>query len=369
MGETYIQRFEREVYPEKFASMAEETADAFDRERDRITKTWTGALRQYMGQLAELQEEGNAPAVAEIDLSFLYTSLEEGHPKYRIDSYGEGGRILEDSILTGYIPADWMTAGLENFTQQLSTHVAEKGLRRYIRPAMIETLRLRAIRSLLYYFALRFKYYIQDMLDLKQLARVGKAPHFFIQIGEYMDWQKTIYAVRPSVDIFNCDRTEDLRFRSFPAVSYVEKQFRDLDLSHASFKDSTFTDSSIEGCTMTDCMFDGCTFENVRVHASRMAGSIFAYCVFKNTAFAETTFFEGETDNENPQYFEPAEFHSCSFDGVTMERCVLTGCPVRDCDVPGLVLDENTQTEYSGFGKLVQGPGAAGSEEGQDGVL
>lgn len=369
MGETYIQKFEREVYPELFAAAAEETADVFDRERDRITKTWKGILRQHMEQLVSLQEEKAAPVVAEIDLSFLYTSLEEGHPKYRIDSYGEGGRILGDSILTGYIPADWMAAGLEDLVRQLFAHAAEKGLRRYIRPAMIETLRLRAIRSLLYYFALRFKYHIQDMLDLKLLARVGKAPHFFIQIGEYMDWQKTIYAIRPTVDIFNCDRMEDLRFRSFPAVSYVEKQFRDLDLSHASFKDSTFSDSSIEGCTMTDCMFEGCTFENVRVRASRMAGSIFAYCLFKNTAFTETAFFEEETDNGEPQYFEPAEFHGCNFDGVTMEKCVLTGCPVRNCDAPGLVLDEYTRTDYSGFGKLVQGPGAADSEEGQDGVL
>ncbi|MDE6054725.1 MAG: pentapeptide repeat-containing protein [Lachnospiraceae bacterium] len=369
MGETYIQRFEQEIYPGIFSCTAEETADAFDQERDRITKVWKGILRQYMEQLVSIQEEGKAPPVAEIDMSFLYTSLAEGHPKYRIDSYGEGGRVLGDSILTGYIPADWMAAGLENFTQRLSACAAEKSLRRYIRPAMIETLRLRAARSLLYYFALRFKYYIQDMLDLKILARVGKAPHFFIQIGEYMDWQKTIYAVRPSVDIFNCDRTEDLRFRSFPAVFYKDKVLKDLNLSHSSFKDSAFTDSSIQGCTMTDCVFEGCTFENVKVDAVRMAGCIFADCIFRETVFTGTVFFEEETDRENPQYFEPAGFHSCCFDGVVLEGCVLTGCPVRNCDAPGLVIDRDTRMEYSGFEKLVQGPGEPGSEEEQDGVL
>ena len=369
MEETYIQRFEREAYPEIFAKAAEETADAFWQEKDKITKAWKGILRRYMEQLAALQEEGKAPPVAEINLSFLYTSLEEDHPKYRIDSYGEGGRVFGNSILTGYLPADWMTAGLAGLTRQLSTRAAEESLRRYIRPAMKDTLRLRATRSLLYYFALRFKYFIQDMLDLKLLARIRKAPDFFIQIGEYMDWQKTIYAVRPAVDIFNCERTVDLRFRSFPAVFYEDKVFRDLDLSYSSFKDSFFTDSSMEACTMTDCMFEGCTFENVKVDKVKMAGCIFADCVFRQTVFTETSFFEDKPDVDNPQYFEPAEFHGCSFDGVTFRGCILTGCPVRNCDAPGLTVDADTKTEYSGFVNLMQKAAGPGDGEVQDGVL
>lgn len=369
MGETYIQMFEREVYPEIFARAAEETAGAFYDGQDKLMKAWKGILRQYMEQLVTLQKEKKALPIAEINLSFLYTSLEEGRPKYRIDSYAEGGRVFGGSIFTGYLPADWMTAGLEGLEQQLSARVAAESLRRYIRPAMIETLRLRAVRSLLYYFALRFKYFIQDMLDLKLLAQIEKAPHFFIQIGEYMDWLKTIYAVRPAVDIFNCERTQDLRFRSFPAVLYEGKAFCNLDLSSSSFTDSVFTDSSMEACTMTDCMFEGCTFENVTVDTVRMAGCIFADCVFRNTVFTGTSFFEEKPDMDDPQYFEPAEFHSCSFEGVSFRGCILTGCPVRNCDAPGLDMDAETGTEYSGFAKLMQKAAGAGDGEAQDGVL
>ncbi|MCM1184799.1 MAG: pentapeptide repeat-containing protein [Roseburia sp.] len=366
MGETHIQQFEQNIYPEIFAKAAEKTADAFLGEKDKITKTWKGILSRYMEQLAVVQEEGKAPPVAELNLSFLYTSLDEEHPKYRIDSYGEGGRVAGGSILTGYLPADWMAAGLEELTRQLAERAARESLRRYVRPAMIETLRLRAVRSLLYYFALRFKYFIPDMLDLKLLARIGKAPHFFIQIGEYMDWQKTIYAIRPAVDIFNCERTTDLRFRSFPAVRYEKKTFRNLNLSSSVFTDSAFADSSMEDCVMTDCMFEGCTFENVRVDAVRMAGCIFADCVFRQTVFAGTSFFETEPDRDDPQYFEPAEFHGCSFDGVAFHACRLTGCPVRNCDAPGLEADADTKTEYSGFERLLR---RAGKEEAQDGVF
>ena len=59
--------------------------------------------------------------------------------------------MFGDSFLTGVLPADWMAVGLEQLTQNLSERAAKESLRRYIRPAMIETLRLRAVRSLLYY--------------------------------------------------------------------------------------------------------------------------------------------------------------------------------------------------------------------------
>lgn len=366
MGETYIQIFEQNVYPEIFADVAEYTIDLFEQQKDKITEMWKGILRQYMEQLILIQKNGKALPVAEMNLSFLYSSLQEEHPKYRIDSYGEGGRVFGDSFLTGVLPADWMVAGLEQLTQNLSERAAKESLRRYIRPAMIETLRLRAVRSLLYYFAMRFKYFIEDMIDFRLIAQMEKAPHFFIQIGEYMDWQKTIYAIRPAIDIFNCDRTADLRFRNFPAVLYKEKCFRELDLSQCVFKDSTFKDSNIKDCIMNDCMFDGCTFENVKVETTSMTGCIFSDCVFRWTEFTESIFFEEGPNIENPQYFEPAEFHECSFDNVTLKHCILIGCPVINCDASKLDIDVDSKIEYSGFAKLVQG---TTNEEAQDGIL
>ncbi len=199
------------------------------------------------------------------------------------------------------------------------------------------------------------------MIDFRLIAQMEKAPHFFIQIGEYMDWQKTIYAIRPAIDIFNCDRTADLRFRNFPAVLYKEKHFQKLDLSHSVFKDS-----SIEDCIMNDCMFDGCTFENVKVETTSMTGCIFSDCVFRRTEFTESIFFEEGPNIENPQYFEPAEFHECSFDDVALKHCILIGCPVINCDASKLDIDVDSKIEYSGFAKLVQG---TTNEEAQDGVL
>ena len=348
MEQTRIQMFEQQIYPELFAKAAEHTIDCFEQQQEKRTEEWKRLLQQYIEQLIALQEEYAAPPVEEIDISFLYTSLEEGSPKFRVDSYGKGGRVANSSILTGCVPADWIAEGAEELSHQLTERVKEEGLRCYIRAAEIDTLKLRAVRSFLYYFALRFKYDIQDMLDFKSIAKIKKEPHFFIQIGEYMDWQKTIYAVRPTVDIFNCEKNTELRFRNFSAVYYKDKQFKDLNLSQSSFKDCTFEDSSIEGCNMSDCMFDGCVFENVTANATKLTGSIFVNCTFQGTVFEETVFFEKKADDSELEYFEPAEFHDCGFISLKFKSCSLAACPVRNCDTYTVEI-EDSNIDGSGF--------------------
>lgn len=363
MEQTRIQMFEQQIYPEVFAEAAGNIIDHFGKQRKQITEEWKNILQQYMEQLADLQEEGAAPPVQEIDLSYLYTSMEDGHPEFQIDSYGEGGRVSGESMLTAYIPADWIADGTKTLAGQLAERVKQENLQGYVRTAEIDRLRLRAERSMLLCFAVRFKYVIQDMIDFRSLARVRKEPCFLIQIGEYMDWVKTIYAVLPTVDIFNCERDTDLRFRSFHAIHYSDKQFKALNLSQSVFKDCVFQESSIEGCIMNDCMFDGCVFENVRIHATMMKGCIFVNCVFRRAAMEETVFYSEDIDNDDNHldYFEPAEFHSCDFGELRMEKCSAVRCIVKNCDTSGIELG-GSSIAGSGF------EGAKDKEE-QDAVL
>lgn len=57
MGETYIQIFEQNVYPEIFADVAEYTIDLFEQQKDKIAEIWKGILRQYMEQLILIQKK------------------------------------------------------------------------------------------------------------------------------------------------------------------------------------------------------------------------------------------------------------------------------------------------------------------------
>ncbi len=362
MEQTRIQMFEQQIYPEVFAEAAENIIERFGKRKREITEAWKLILQQYMERLADLQEEEEAPPIQEIDISFLYTSLEDSYATFQIDSYGEGGRI-SDSVLTDFISADWIADGTRMLADRLAERAQQESLRGYIRAAEIDRLRLRAVRSILLCFAVRFKYIIRDMIDFRSLARIQKEPCFLIQIGEYMDWMKTIYAVQPAVDIFNCEQDTDLRFRSFHAIHYNEKQFKAFNLSQSDFKDCAFIESSIENCVMNDCMFDGCVFEKLQIHNTMMKGCIFVNCVFREIVIRETVLSETKTDAELDilDYFAPAEFHDCEFRAFRLENCSADQCIVKNCDANHIAL-EGSSVAGSGFEELK-------NKGGQDAVL
>lgn len=351
MAETYIQMFQEEFYPKIFFEIAKDTIGQYVDKEGQIVKQLKSRLNHYMERLVELQEKGFGVPVAEIDISFLYTSLIEGKARFRIDSYGEGGRVLEESMETDYLAADFLVVKLEELTGKLETCVADEGLRRYIRPAEIETLKLRAVRSLLYYFAFRLKYTIREALDLQMLAKVKKANNFAIQIGEYMDWQKTIYAILPEVDIFNCDEDTNLQFRSFPAIYYQNKRFQDLIMNQSRFIDCTFTDVTIEKCRMNDCIFDHCTFDHVKIMETQMKGCNFIDCAMSNTVFEKVVFYSEECNDEEIEYYEPAKFYKCALTSASFKECDMQYCLVYKCDEKEVKIT-GCSTEKSGFQKF-----------------
>lgn len=347
MAETYIQMFQEEFYPKIFRETAEETIRQYVKEEKHIIEQWQNGLSRYLDQIILLQKNGRAESVTEIDISFLYISLQERKSLFRIDCYGEGGRVMEESITTDYLPADWLTVQLDELVEKMTECAAGEGLRRYIRPAGIEVLKLRAVRSLLYYFAVRFKYTIREIIDFKRLAKVAKGNTFVIQMGEYMDWQRVLYAVLPEVDIFNCDKDTGLQFRKFPAVYYKEKKFKDLKLDQSRFLDCTFTDSVIQNCSMNDCVFEHCIFENVNIADVQMKGCSFLNCTFDQTRFCSVDFYINSKEQET-EYFEPAEFDDCAVSSSQFQNCSLSNCIVTNCDFQEVVITGGCR-ESSGF--------------------
>lgn len=158
MAETYIEMFQEEHYPGIFQEIAQWTVRQFEAEETKIIEDMENVLRRYFGQIASMQAAGQAPAAAEVEIAFLYTSLDQGEARFRLDCYGEGGRVLGESMASARLPAGWMTAGLEELVARLRQCVEKEHLRRYIREAELEVLKLRAARSLLGYFAGRMKY-------------------------------------------------------------------------------------------------------------------------------------------------------------------------------------------------------------------
>lgn len=347
MENSCIEMFEKSFYPKAFLNLANKTIESFEERLEDIVQQWNTGMKYYFTGLYNLQKKRLAPEISEITLSFLYTSGQMGEPKFRIDSYGEGGRLVSESIYTEELPADWLYTYMEKFVQELSEYTLTESIRRFVRPAELEVLKLRAVRSLLYYFSSRFRYIIADILDFKQMAKIKKEESFVIQMGEYMDWQKTLYAILPEVDIFHCERNTLLSFRSFPAFYYQDKVFRELVISNARFMDCTFTDSVIETCVMNDCVFSNCIFENMTIKNTKMIGSLFLECTMKDCVWDGVT-FSGEMPEDEAEYYEPAEFYRCDIKENQFRECILSECPTKECDMEGVTV-YNGSAKNSGF--------------------
>ena len=300
-----------------------------------------------MRDLTKLQEARLAPAVAELTLSFLYTSLGGGEAAFRIDSYGAGGRVYEGTILSEPMAAPWLSARFKELEAGLTECLIQNSLKRYIRPAEIERLKIRAARSLLLYFTSRFRYIMEDALDRKLLAKVVKEKSFLVEMGEYMDWLKPVFALRPEIDLFNRDKREPLRFRRYAAVTYREKVFRDWVMNQSRFTDCTFAEGEIDGCRMNDCVFDGCSFETMTIKNTEMAGCLFINCDFGQVRF-ENVGFNGDSVKRLEEYFEPAEFYRCGITSTIFDGCDLSGCVAKECDIEGLTVAASS-LEGSGF--------------------
>lgn len=368
MAESYIQMFQEKFYPSIFLDTADKTILYFEEHEEQIVESAKKKLCEYLKEITQLQKKQKIGAIEEITLSFLYTSIEENHAKMRIDSYESGGRIWNESLLTDDMPVDWLMIALDEMMIQFQECVKKESLRRYIRPAEFEVLKLRAIRSLLYFFASRFRYIIQDMLDLKALAKVNKMDSFVIQMGEYMDWQVPIFAMLPEVDIFNCDKEVGLKFRHFPAVHYEKKEFVDLEMEMSKFDDCTFEQVIINGCNMNDCIFDGCNFEEVIIQDTKMVAASFVSCTFKKVTFKNVVFGGRIIEGHETEYFELPGFYECSFQESAFCNCKLPECIVEDCEIINLAID-SCDAEESDFLALDQIEWRQGSQEEEDGIL
>lgn len=347
MTESNIEMFEKIYYPPSFSNLAKHMIGRFEDGLEDMEKSMKLQIKDYLMGIAKLQNKKLAGPIAEITFSFLYTALERGQPSFRLDCYGENGRIYSASFLTGSVATPWIAADLEAFMKELEECAEREGLRRFVRPAEFERLKLRAVRSLLYYFAGRFKYLMPYLIDEKALSKITKEDSFVVGMGEYLDWQRPLLAILPEVDIFNCDSGTSFNFRRFPAYHYEKKGFRDLTITNARFTDCVFGSSEIDGCTMNDCVFDGCEFEETTIASTKMLGCLFLNCRLSGCTFTGVDFYTEDSDVMT-EYYEPAEFYGCEITDSSMDCCNLSYCMVHACDLQRLAISRS-HMEESGF--------------------
>lgn len=312
----YLQKYETSCYNKAAEEFITKTKEYISAHNEEITLRMTGELEEFIQQIAKMQKVQSIPA-GQIAISVLRTSIWEGKPRIRFDCYDEG-KEAGRNLAYKYMDAEFLTIEWENFRNSLEQMAKVGGYERYIKTAQIEQYMSRTIKRLIMLFVMNFKYYFADADCLKHFDEMEKAEGFLISAGEYMDWQKILFASVPEIDIIANPNNYPLIFQKIKEKIYRHKEFKDMDLTQARFIECEFSKCSFENVILNDVCFESCLFRNVKMKSGSMYGATFIDCVFQN-ADMEGMQKEWKADETHPvrlkDIYREVRYIGCIADG------------------------------------------------------
>lgn len=281
-----------------------------------IHKELISQLNTFLLKLSELQEEGKLGAVENISISFLYTSLVSGQPSFLVEVY-PSVCFLDNALVSREFPISWMFREWEEFLERVRQETGRQGMNTVIRMPYIRSKALGTARLAVQLMFTLIKYHFYEIEGLEAYQKLKKTQNFVLGFGEYYDWQKPLLIQKQEVDIFQCEKEEDLRFCRFSNKWYEQKKFLQLVLDDCRFTECTFTDCVLSDTSVKDARFLGCIFKNCELSQLLLQGARFDGCVFEQVNFRgiKTSTFLPEA-KEIKGFWGMTEFIGCSFSDV-----------------------------------------------------
>ena len=289
--------------------------------------------KEVLRQLVEGQTKSfgdRFPKIAEITCSFLLTSFWFGEPILQWDAYAEGGRAMTKSIFTKESPAPWFSSILQSMEERLHQEIQKESMVRYLRPVKVSLYSFRALRALLFFLGGRLKYDFTSVPALPYYSELQKESSFVLSFGEYLDWQRPLYAEMPEVTMDQAKGRRPLYFRLFQDQCYEEEEFNGLYLTHSTFRNCVFNKLKIKNCRLLDCEFENCQFRSVQVEESQFFGSRFEQTGFLEVSFSHTWFAVTAMITVE-EIYRNVFFVLCQWSHVHFYSCVLNAVRLVNC--------------------------------------
>lgn len=320
-----LQEFEQQEYHEITRQFMEKTVAYIRENADAAIGGIRTKLDSFMADIARQQKIQMIP-VGQITLSLIRVSAWEEKKLIRMDAY-DAEQLMGRNVAYQYIDAGWLFTQWQAYYDSLKKAVKDKGKSLYIREASIRNMMCRTLKKLAYILAAALKYTLNDADYMEHFKECARAEGFIISAGEYMDWQKVLYAEPPEVDIFfNRDR-HPLIFQKLENKRYRDKDFCGLDLRHARFTHCDFIRCSFEETDLSDVRFVDCRFKNVDMKSGKLYGAAFLGCILENTDMEgiRTKWIPfGETDGREQDVYREVQYQKCLIDGELTDD-VMTG--------------------------------------------
>lgn len=329
MESDFLKKFEEEMYTPIADQFMKKTFQSMKEQEDKIVGVLRKNMEVFLKKIGKLQQDMMLP-VGKIQISFLRTSLYFGKPEMRLDAYDKDG-IFGYNLLSGYVPFPYVFQYWEEFKEHLLEAVKEQHLECYVSQERIRVLMGQKIKLILYFWMALVKYPLFHLDFWDGYDTVVKSDEFACSVGEYMDWQRAVYAETEPVDIFLNVENKPLRCQKYNQLIYKDKVFSKLELKNVRFTDCHFIDCTIRRTDFSDAEFIGCRFHNVQIEDSIFYGVLFQNCLLQNVTFTKTEWW-GNTFSKNgmTDIFRNGSFENTSMNKVTFAKSNLLHVKVSD---------------------------------------
>ena len=316
--------FRETCYIPALRNLVETSSAEIARDMGQATEAFLAPLGAFLGLLLEHQDRGRVPAARRLGISFLRTSLYLGKPTLLVEAY-ENLPFLEKPVMGCELSGAWMFPGWDAFREELDENIRQQSLGRYVRSPERKAYEAETVSILLRRLAMPMKYMIRGLEYKSIWSRLADMEGFGISYGEYMDWQFPLMEIRGEVDLFLCDEKEDLTFRRFQGLHYVNKEFGPRELDDCVFRDCTFQNADFTGTKLRNVRFIQCVFEDCRFEDVELMGSSFLSSRLRGVCFRKCSLLP------KAPYYSPADYKWSLLEEVEWQETETVDSLFVDC--------------------------------------
>lgn len=315
--ETILAEYEEKIVKPAVADWIHQELTCLAEKKDFFIQLKT-TLTEFMKNVAKMQDI-QPLLVGEISLSFMRTSVWEGKPVLRIDAYDDHHE-MGVNIACQYVEIDWFYEPFQQLEETLQQEVEKHSYERFIRTSQIHQDMSRAMKECFSVLIHAMKYELLDFDELNGYEDMAKSEVFHLAAGEYMDWQKVLFAEFPEIDLVANQNDQPMLFQKIHKKIFRNQSFVNEDLRYARFIDCEFSKCELKGLQLQDTRFINCLFRQDNFEDCCLYGAKFENCVFTNISMKDCgllfdPFSEGSVCEE---FYRDIQYQGCVRDGEIM---------------------------------------------------
>lgn len=328
--EIYLQRFMNECYTPSLEYFNEEFDKMLHKNIRKIENEFKENIRIFSKKIKNIENKN-------IRISFLLTSIFNKSPSVLYELYDEDG-FAKEAKWDIEFDANYIFELFYDYQKYLIKLTKKNGLISVIKEPYIISKSYDVLVNLLFLIYSIYKRILRNMdryivgIGVANFLGFNKSDIFSISVGEYMDWQKTIFAQKLNVDLLNSKENEDLTFREFNEIICENRKLNKLKIEDCVFNNCNFKDIIFEQVNFMGTIFNKCTFTNCTFIGSNLLGVEFNSSVLKNCKFKGI-----ELDINKEELLQdrgvilPPEIFDCLLKNVKIED--IEKYDVQECDI------------------------------------